>query len=76
MTHKRLNRKDYQRLIGIANGKEKKKSKAGRKVRRKGGRRGGIAVPDLLLAKMISNDNRNRAQRDAMTETMTKSQVQ
>ena len=30
---------------------------------------------DLLLAKMISNDNRNRAQRDAMIDTMNKSQV-
>ena len=37
--------------------------------------RGGITVPDLLLAKMISNDNRNRVQRDAMIDTMNKSQV-
>ena len=77
MTYKQLSRKDYQRLIGIANGKEKnKKSKARRKVRIKGGQRGGITVPDLLLAKMISNNNRNRAQREAMIDTMNKPQVQ
>ena len=76
MTYKQLSRKYYQRLIGIANGKEKNKnSKARRKVRRKGGQRGGITVPDLLLAKMTSNDNRNRVQREAMIDTMNKSQV-
>ena len=64
MTYKRLTRKDYKRLIVIANGKEKKKkSKARKKVGRKGGQRGGITVPDLLLAKMISNDNRNGTER-------------
>ena len=64
MTYKQLSRKDYQRLIGIANGKEKnKKSKERKKVKRKGGQRGSITVLDLLLAKMISNNNRNRAQR-------------
>ena len=71
MAYKQLSSKDYQRLIGIAN--EKKKPKARR--RRKSDQRGGITVPDLLLAKMISNNNRNRAQRDAMIETMNKSQV-
>ena len=71
MAYKRLSRKDYQNLIGIAN--EKKKPRARR--RRKSDQRGGITVPDLLLAKMISNDNRNRAQRDAMIDTMNKSQV-
>ena len=44
--------------------------------RRKSDQRGGITVPDLLLAKMISNNNRNRAHRDAMIDTMNKSQVQ
>ena len=72
MAYKPLNRKDYQRPIGIAN--EKKKPKARR--RRKIDQRGGITVLDLLLAKMISNDNRNRVQRDAMIDTMNKSQVQ
>ena len=71
MAYKRLSRKDYQRLIGIAN--EKKKPKARR--RRKSDQRGGITVSDLL-AKMISNDNTNRAQRDAMIDTMNNSQVQ
>ena len=71
MTYKRLSRKDYQRLIGIAN--EKKKPRERR--RRKSDQRGGITVLDLLLAKMISNDNRNQAQRDAMIDTMNKSQV-
>ena len=71
MAYKRLSRKDYQRLIGIAN--EKKKPKA--RKRRNSDQRGGITVPDLLLAKMISNDNRNQAQRDAMIDTMNKSQV-
>ena len=71
MAYKRLSRKDYQNLIGIAN--EKKKPRA--KKRRKTNQRGGITVPDLLLAKMISNDNRNRSQRDAMIDTMNKSQV-
>ena len=71
MAYKRLSRKDYQNLIGIAN--EKKKPRA--KKRRKTNQRGGITVPDLLLAKMISNDNRNRPQRDAMIDTMNKSQV-
>ena len=61
MTCKWLTRKDYERLIGIVNEKEKKKkSKARKKVGRKGGQRGGITVPDLLLAKMKSNDNRNQ----------------
>ena len=71
MAYKRLSRKDYQKLIDIAN--EKKKSRARR--RRKSNQRAGISVPDLLLAKMISNDNRNWAQRDAMIDTMNKSQV-
>ena len=72
MAYKRLSRKDYQNLIGIAN--EKKKPRARR--RRKSDERGGITVPDLLLAKMISNNNRNRVERDAMIDTMNKSQVQ
>ena len=71
MAYKQLSGKDYQRLIGIAN--EKKKPKARR--RRKRDQRGDITVLDLLLAKMISNDNRNQAQRDAMIDTMNKSQV-
>ena len=76
MTYKQLSRKDYQRLIGIVNGKKKnKKSKARRKVRRKGCQRDGITVLDLLLAKMISNDNRNRVQREAMINTRNKPQV-
>ena len=76
MTYKRLTRKDYERLIGIENGKEKKKkSKARKKVRRKGHQRGGITVLDLLLAKMISNDNRNRVQREAMIDTMNRPQI-
>ena len=50
MAYKRLSRKDYQNLIGIAN--EKKKPRA--KRRRKTNQRGGITVPDLLLAKMIT----------------------
>ena len=66
MAYKQLSGKDYQRLVGIVN--EKKKPKARR--------RSGITVPDLLLAKMISNDKRNRVQRDAMIDTMNKSQVQ
>ena len=72
MAYKQLSRKDYQNLIGIAN--EKKKPRARR--RRKSDQRCGITIPDLLLAKMISNDNRNWAQRDAMIDTMNKSQVQ
>ena len=71
MAYKRLSRKDYQRLIGVAN--EKKKPKARR--RRKSDQRGGITVSDLLLAKMISNNNRNWVQRDAVVDTMNKSQV-
>ena len=71
MAYKRLSRKDYQNLIGIAN--DKKKPRARR--RRKSDQRGGITIPDLLLAKMISSNNRNRAQRDAMIDTMNKSQV-
>ena len=42
---------------------------------RKGGQRGGITVPDLLLAKMISNNNRNKVQREAMIDTMNKPQI-
>ena len=76
MTHERLTRKDYKRLIGMANGKEKKKkSKARKKVGRKGGQGGGITVRDLLLTKMTSNNNRNRAQREAMIDTMNKPQI-
>ena len=76
MTSKRLTRKDYERLIGIANGKEKKKkSKARKKVERKVGQRGGITVPDLMLAKMISNDNKNKGQTEAMIDIMNKPQV-
>ena len=71
MAYKQLRRKDYQNLIGIAN--EKKKPRARR--RRKSDQRGGITILDLLLAKMISNNNRNQAQRDAMIDTMNKSQV-
>ena len=68
MAYKQLSRKDYQ---SIAN--EKKKPKARR--RRKSDQRGGITVLDLLLAKLIRNDNRNWMQRDAMIDTMNKSQV-
>ena len=76
MTCKRLSRKAYERLIGIANDKEKKKkSKARKKVGRKDGQRGGITIPDLLLAKMISNNNRNRVHREAMIDTMNKPQI-
>ena len=71
MAYKRLSRKDYQNLIGIANGKKKPRAKR----RRKTNQRGGITILDLLLAKMISNDNRNWSQRDAMIDTMNKSQV-
>ena len=71
MAYKQLSRKDYQRLIGIAN--EKKKPKARR--RRKSDQRVGITILDLLLAKMLSNNNRNWAKRDAMIDTMNKSQV-
>ena len=71
MVYKQFSRKEYLRLIGIAN--EKKKPKARR--RRKSYQRGDITIPDLLLAKMISNSNRNRVQRDAMIDTMNKSQV-
>ena len=71
MAYKQLSRKHYQNLIGIAN--EKKKPRARR--RRKSDQRGGITILDLLLAKMISNDNRNQVQRDAMIDTMNKSQV-
>ena len=73
MAYKQLSRKDYKRLIGITNEKKKKPKARGR---RKSDHRGGITVPDLLLAKMISNNNRNRAHRDAMIDTMNKSQVQ
>ena len=72
MAYKQLSRKDYQRLIGIANQKKKPKARRGRKS----DQRGGINVPDLLLAKMIRNNNRNWVQRDAMIDTMNKSQVQ
>ena len=71
MAYKHLSRKDYQRLIRIANEKEKPKARR----RRKSDQRGGITVLDLLLAKMTSNDNTNQAQRDAMIDTMNKSQV-
>ena len=71
MAYKRLSRKDYQNLIGIANEKKKPRAKGGEKLIKE------VASPflDLLLAKMISNDNRNRSQRDAMIDTMNKSQV-
>ena len=72
MAYKQLSTKDYQRFIGIANEKKKPKSRR----RRKSDQRGGITILDLLLAKMISNDNRNWVQRDAMIDTMNKSQVQ
>ena len=52
-----------------------RKRNPGQEGGEKGDQRGGITIPDLLLAKMISNDNRNRAQRDAMIDTMNKSQV-
>ena len=64
MAYKRLSRKDYQNIIGIAN--EEKKPRA--KRRRKTNQRGGITVPDLLLTKMISNDNRNRSQREFLNK--------
>ena len=52
-----------------------RKRNPGQKRGEKTNQRGGITVPDLLLAKMISNNNRNRLQRDAMIDTMNKSQV-
>ena len=56
MAYKRLSRKDYQRLIGIAN--EKKKPRARR--RRKSDQRGGITILDLLLAKMKATTTETR----------------
>ena len=64
MTHR------YSKWLG-----EKEKFKARKKVRRKCGQRGGITVPDLLLAKMNSNKNRNRVQREAMIDTVNKPQI-
>ena len=66
MAYKRLSRKDYQRLIGIANDKKQPKARRRRKI----DQRGGITVPGLLLTKMISNDNRSWVQRDAKIDTM------
>ena len=54
--------------------RRKRKNPRQEGVGRKGGQRGGITVPDLLLAKMISN-NRNRAHREAMIDTMNKPQI-
>ena len=71
MAYKRLSRKDYQRLIGITNEKKKPKARRRRKVIKEVHHHSGP-----VLAKMISNDNRNWVQRDAMIDTMNKSQVQ
>ena len=39
------------------------------------GSQGGVIIPALLLAKMISKENRNRAQRDAIIDRMNTGQM-
>ena len=70
---KKLTRKDYERIIGIAKGGVKKRPS--RNKGKRGGQRGGITMPDILLAKMISNDNKNKLQREAIIDTMNESQM-
>lgn len=69
---KKLTREDYKKLIM---GKSKKSR--GRKLKSKKSKkmRGGLIIPDLLLAKLISSENRNRMQRQAVIDSMNKVQM-
>ena len=52
-----------------------KKRPSKNKGGKRGGQRGGITMADILLAKMISNDNKNKLQREAIIDTMNESQM-
>ena len=66
MTKNRLTRKVYKRLIGIANGKEKKKKKRWSKR---------WHHCSESVASQNDKHNRNRAQREVMIDTMNRSQI-
>ena len=64
---KNWTRDDYVRFLNLP--KKKKKMKTSK------GSHGGIIIPDLLLARMISKENRNKAQRNAIIDTMNTGQM-
>ena len=58
---------DYAKFLNLP--------KKNKRMKTPKGSQGGVIIPDLLLAKMISKENRNRAQRDAIIDTMNTGQM-
>ena len=77
---RKMTRKDYARMIAGSkksrrSGKRRQSKQLGRKKRRVGKLTGGVMIPDLLLANLISRDNRNAIQRQALIDTMNMQQM-
>ena len=64
---KKWTRNDYVKFLNLP--------KKNKRMKKPKSSRGGVIIPDLLLAKMISKQNRNRAQRDAIIDTMNTGQM-
>ena len=66
---KKLTRKDYEKMIFSGTSAPGKRGRVSKR------QKGGIMVDDLVLAKMIGQNNRNARQRRAIAETMNNSQI-
>ena len=64
---KKWTRSDYVKFLNLP--------KKNKRMKKPKSSRGDIIIPDLLLPKMISKKNRNRAQRDAIIDTMNTGQM-
>ena len=64
---KKWTHSDYAKFLNLP--------KKNKRMKTPKGSQGGVIIPDLLLAKMISKENRNRAQRDAIIDTMNTGQM-
>ena len=79
--YRKMTRKDYARMIagskkGRRSGKRRHSRQLGRRRRKRVGKlTGGVMIPDLLLANLISRDNRNAIQRQALIDTMNMQQM-
>ena len=64
---KKWARNDYVKFLNLP--------KKNKRMKKPKSSQGGVIIPDLLLAKMISKENRNRAQRDAIIDMMNTGQM-
>ena len=64
---KKWTRNDYVKFLNLP--------KKNNRMKKPKSSQGDVIIPDLLLAKMISKENRNRAQRDAIIDMMNTGQM-